>query len=218
MNRAQALAILQLPREQAICAIIALGEKAQQWEQLQAQGAGNTPISPTTPSGMQPVYLKPTSKRRAQKPGRKLGHPGAHRATPEHIDATVEHPLSHCPRCETALGEPLRQHIRLVEDIPQVTPLVTKHIVQGYWCRTCKTIVTDQVTAALPHATLGLRFVTYTAWLHYCVGVSVGNCVKIAAASLGLTVSPDGLTQAWKNLATVLEGDYDGIFAARQSR
>ena len=211
MNRAQALAILQLPREQAVSTIMTLGDKAERWEQLQTQGAANTPISPTTPSGMQPVYLKPAPKRRAKTPGRKAGHPGAHRYAPAHIDEFKQHTLSHCPHCDSEVGDSIRQHTRIVEDIPQVTPQVSAHSVYGYWCGRCQRIVTPKVTAALPHASLGLRFVTYTAWLHYCVGVSVGNCVKIAAASLGLTVSPGGLTQAWKNLATVLEGDYDGI-------
>jgi hypothetical protein len=45
MNRAQALAILQLPREQAVSTIMTLGDKAERWEQLQTQGAANTPIS-----------------------------------------------------------------------------------------------------------------------------------------------------------------------------
>ena len=41
--------------------------------------------------------------------------------------------------------------------------------------------------------------------------VSVGNCVQIAQAAWGLTVSAGGLTQAWQNLATQLEGDYARI-------
>jgi transposase len=205
MSRAQAQAILDLPHEQALRAIMALIEKAQKWEQA------NPATSPTTPSGMQPVYSKPRPRRRARKPGRKPGHPGVRRAPPEHIDATAEHRLTHCPDCRHALGKPIREHTRIVEDIPLATPQVTAHTVHGYWCGQCRRIVTPKVTAALPHASLGLRLVTYTAWLHYCVGVSVGNCVKIAAASQGLSVSPGGLTQAWKHLATVLEGEYDGI-------
>ncbi len=39
----------------------------------------------------------------------------------------------------------------------------------------------------------------------------MGNCVKIAAVSLGFAVSPGGLTQAWKNLAMALESQYDAI-------
>jgi transposase len=207
VNRAQALALLELPREQALTAILALAEKAERWDQLQAQGA-TTPISPTTPSGMQPVYLKPRSRRRAKKPGRKAGHPGAHRPAPSHIDACVEDKLTHCPDCHSKVGPSIRQYTRIIEEIPPVVPEVTEHTVHGHWCATCRKIVTAPVTQALPHSTLGLRFVVYTAWLHYFVGVSVGNCVKIAHASLGFPVSTGGLTLAWANLAAYLEGGY----------
>jgi len=210
VNRAQALALLELPREQAATAILALAEKAERWDQLQAQGA-TTPISPTTPSGMQPVYLKPRSRRRAKKPGRKAGHPGVHRPAPTHIDARVEDKLTHCPDCHSKVGPSIRKHIRIIEEIPPVVPEVTEHTVHGHWCATCRKIVTAPVTQALPHSTLGIRFVVYTAWLHYFVGVSVGNCVKIAHASLGFPVSPGGLTLAWANLAAYLEGSYDSL-------
>lgn len=210
MNREQALAILDLPREQAKAAIVALWEKAEQWDRLQAS-AEDSSVSPTTPSGMTPVYLKPGASRRCKKPGRKPGHAGASRPVPQRIDSHCDHRLKTCPQCDTALGKPIRQHTRLVEDIPQVSPLVTAHTIHGYWCSNCKKIVAAKVTAALPRSSVGLRFVVYTAWLHYLVGVSVGNCVKTAAVSLGFPVSAGGLTLAWKNLATLLEGQYEAM-------
>jgi len=210
MNREQALAILDLPRSEAQAAIVVLWEKADQWDRLQASSADNA-VSPTTPSGMRPVYSKPCTKRRHKKPGRKPGHRGESRPKPDHIDAQCEHPLTACPKCGTAVDKPIRQHTRLIEDIPPVTPQVTAHTIQGYWCAHCKAIVTPKVTAALPRSRLGLRFVVYTAWLHYLVGVSVGNCVKTAMVALGFRVSPGGLTQAWQNLATLLEHQYEAI-------
>ncbi len=210
MNREQALAILDLPREQAEIAIVALWEKAQHWDRLQVTSE-DTSVSPTTPSGMTPVYLKPRAGRRCKKPGRKAGHAGACRPTPQRIDAHCDHRLKDCPECGAPVGKPIRRHTRLIEDIPPVAPQVSAHTVQGYWCNRCKKIVAPKVTAALPRSSLGLRFVVYTAWLHYLVGVSVGNCVKTAAVSLGFSVSPGGLTLAWKSLATLLEGQYDAI-------
>lgn len=210
MNREQVLAILDLPREQAEAAIVALWEKAEQWDRLQATSE-DTSVSPTTPSGMRPVYLKPSLSRRCKKPGRKPGHAGTCRLPPERIHALCEHRLTTCPRCGLAVDKPIRQHTRLVEDIPPITPLVTAHTIHGYWCSHCKKIVAPKVTAALPRSSLGLRFVVSTAWLHYLVGVSVGNCVKTAAVSLGFPVSPGGLTLAWKNLAARLEGQYEAI-------
>ena len=210
MKREQALAILDLPRERAEAAIVALWEKAEHWERLQVSSK-DTSVTPTTPSGMTPVYLKPSPSRRSKKPARKLGHTGACRPPPQRIDSTCEHRLKTCPHCGTAVDKAIREHTRLIEDIPKVVPLVTAHTVHGYWCSHCKTIVAPKVTAALPRSSLGLRFVVYTAWLHYLVGVSVGNCVKTAAVSLGFPVSPGGLTLAWKNLATLLEGQYEAI-------
>ena len=210
MKREQALAILDLPRERAEAAIVALWEKAERWEQLQVSSK-DTSVASTTPSGMTPVYLKPSPSRRCKKPGRKPGHVGACRLPPQRIDSACEHRLKACPHCGTAVDKPIREHTRIIEDIPKVTPLVTAHTIHGYWCGQCKTIVTPKLTAALSRSRLGLRFVLYTAWLHYLVGVSVGNCVKTAAVALGFPVSPGGLTLAWKNLATLLEGQYDAI-------
>ncbi|MGC8553728.1 MAG: IS66 family transposase, partial [Phycisphaerae bacterium] len=81
-----------------------LGEKAEQWERLQKRGE-HTPDSPTTPSGMRPVYTKPPARGRKRRPGRKRGHPGEHRPTPDHIDHYEEHRLSECPHCQAQLGE-----------------------------------------------------------------------------------------------------------------
>ncbi|MBW2599440.1 MAG: hypothetical protein JRC60_05010 [Deltaproteobacteria bacterium] len=63
MTRYEAIAILQLPTEQAIDAILALSEEAEKFDQLRGD------VSPTCPSGMTPVYLKETGKKRRKKPG-----------------------------------------------------------------------------------------------------------------------------------------------------
>ncbi|MGH7261906.1 MAG: IS66 family transposase, partial [Nitrospiraceae bacterium] len=41
--------------------------------------------------------------------------------------------------------------------------------------------------------------------------MSVGNCVKNAGVALGFAVSPGGLTLAWKNLAGLLQAQYEAI-------
>jgi len=58
MTRDEARAILKLPEDQAIDSIVRLAEKAEKYDQI----CGN--ISPTTPSGMKPTYLKPPGKKR----------------------------------------------------------------------------------------------------------------------------------------------------------
>jgi hypothetical protein len=58
MTRDEAIAIVDLKREEAIVTILALAEKAERYDRLSGQ------VSPTTPSGMTPVYLKPSHKKR----------------------------------------------------------------------------------------------------------------------------------------------------------
>jgi len=64
MTRDEALAILDLKREQAVAIILALAEKAEKYDRLSTQ------LSPTTPSGMTPTYLKPAHKKRNKPFGR----------------------------------------------------------------------------------------------------------------------------------------------------
>jgi len=170
------------------------------------------PLGPNTPSGMTPPYLKPTRGKREKRPGRKKGHPGASRHRPQAIDQVKEHTLDCCPDCHGSLGEPLKSYTRLIEDIPPIEkPQVTAHTVHGYWCSHCKKVVYATVCDALPNAVIGLRLVVFTAWLHYLVGVSVANIVRLLAVLCRFRISAGGLTQAWCNLAALLEPVYTQI-------
>lgn len=205
MTRDEAVAILDLKREEAIAKILALAEKAERYDRLMGQ------VGPTTPSGMTPVYLKPSHKKRRKPPGRRKGHPGAARQKPTRIDQYEEHTLDHCPECQTPLGESVDSYQRYIEDLPPVQPTVTEHTIYRYWCPRCKKIVSPSVTEAFPNAMIGLRLVIFTAWLHYLVGVSVGNIVKTVCVFSSFKITPGGLTQAWKNLASLLVPLYDEI-------
>ena len=205
MTRDEAAAILELPKQKAIDAILAIAEKAEKFDKL--HGA----VSPTCPSGMTPPYLKEPGKKRRKKPGQKKGHPGIGRKGPEKVDHYQNHYLESCPECQTILRKPIKSHKRYTVDIPPVEPEVTEHTVHGYWCSNCKKTVYAKVTDALPNSTLGLNLMVMTAWLHCWVGMSVRNIVKLLATFWVFDVSPGGLTQAWKNLAAILKPLYDNI-------
>jgi hypothetical protein len=206
MTRDEAVAILELPRNKAVDAIIALAERAEKYDQLCGQ------VTPTTPSGMTPTYLKPTPGRRRKRPGRKKGHEGVSRIRPEDVDHFKEHTLERCPDCQTLLKKPTKEYKRYTEDIPPIEkPEVTEHTVKGYWCPQCQKVVFAPVADALPNAMIGLRLVVFTAWLHYLVGVSVNNIVRILSVVCRFKISAGGLTQAWKKLSILLEPVYDDI-------
>lgn len=204
MTRDEAIAILALPQDKAVKVILALSEKAEKYDQLVGE------VSPTTPSGMIAPYLKrPPEAKRKKSPGRKKGHPGSARPRPETVDHFKEHTLRCCPECHGPVGNPTKTYKRYTEDIPPIeAPEVTEHTVHGYWCSKCKKVVFPAVTDALPNSMIGLRLVVFTAWLHYLVGVSVGNIVKLLSVVCRFKISAGGLTQAWKNLASLLEPTY----------
>jgi len=207
MTRDEAMAILALPRDKAVKVILTLSEKAEKYDQL----IGG--VSPTTPSGMIAPYLKPPPRVKSKKsPGRKIGHPGSARPRPEKVDHFKEHTLRCCPECHGPIGNPIKTYNRYIEDIPPIEgPEVTQHTVHGYWCSRCKKVVFPAVTDALQNSVIGLRLVVFTAWLHYLVGVSVNNIVKLLSVVCRFKISAGGLTQAWKNLASLLEPTYARI-------
>ena len=159
------------------------------------------PDSLSTPSGMKPVYIKPSARKRSRKPGRKNGHRGARRAAPIHIDQTIEHKLNQCPNCHKPLGSPCGKHSRIVEDIPPVRPVVTEHVVYEYHCGPCGKKVSDQVTDALPRANIGLHLTLLSAFLHYALGMTTRNICKWLDIFCQFQVTPGGLALQWQRLA-----------------
>jgi transposase len=167
---------------------------------------------PSTPSGMVPVYAKASTPKRRKRPGARLGHPGARRPTPTHIDRRVEHRLKRCPHCGGPVQRCTRQRTRIIEDIPEhITPVVTEHTIHRDYCPRCKKHVEPVVPDALPGAALGHHTVGLTSWLHYGLGVTLDQIVDILGYHLHTRLTPGGLIDAWRRLATVLIPWYEQI-------
>ena len=171
--------------------------------------------SPSTPSGMLPVYEKaPTPRRRRKRPGAKAGHAGAHRPAPAAVDRRVEHRLGACPCCGGELQRCNRTRTRVVEDVPeQITPVVTEHTVHRDYCPACKKHVEPTVPDAMPNATLGHHVVALSSWFHYGLGVTVGQVQQILSSHLHTPVSAGGLLDGWRRLAEALFPWYEQIGA-----
>ena len=100
MTRDEAKAILAMPEDKAVPIILTLADRAEKYDQI-CEG-----VSPGTPSGMIPPYLKPAHRQRKKKPGRKKGHQGAARKRPDKVDAHKKHKLCFCPDCHSPVKKP----------------------------------------------------------------------------------------------------------------
>jgi transposase len=179
--------------------------------ELQRQGQGQPP-SPSTPSGMVPIYTKPNTTKRRKKSGAKKGHPGHRREKPERIDDHQTHRLKHCPGCGGPLQRCDRKRTRTIEDIPeQIQPVVTEHTIYRDYCPKCKKHVEPVVPDALPRATIGHHLIALTAWLHYGLGVTIDQIIDILSFHLQTKLTPGGLLNAWQRLAEILLAWYEQI-------
>jgi transposase len=198
--------------------LIALGPEAVIWAlltfaaQLKQARENDTAHDISTPSGQIPVYKKPNlQKLRRRKPGAKEGHPGTRRETPERIDEEKEHDLEKCPCCGEALGAPFEERTRITEDIPEVKPIVTKHVIKRYRCKHCGKTVEARVAEALPRAAVGNNIVALTAWMHYGLGTTLSQIIAVLNSHLSFKISEGGLVEMWRRLSEILEKWYEEI-------
>ncbi len=202
---------LQRCRQSPELFILALLAAAKRIAQLQGR-PGNQQPSPSTPSGMVPVYAKPNARQRGKKPGARKGHPGHRRQTPTRIDQQKTHRLKCCPCCGGGLQRCQRQRTRTIEDIPEeIEPVVTEHTIQRDYCPKCKKHVEPVVPDAMPGATLGHHVIALTAWFHYGLGITIDQVVDILGYHLQTKLTPGGLIDAWRRLAEVLNAWYEQI-------
>ena len=178
----------------------------------QLQGVSSTQASPSTPSGMVPIYTKPNTRKRRKKPGAPKGHPGHRRRTPERVDRREAHRLKRCPCCGGPLQRCERKRTRTIEDIlEQLRSVVTEHTIWRDYCPTCKKDVEPVVPDAMPKATIGHNLVSLTSWFHYGLGITIDQIVDILGFHLQTKLTAGGLIGAWQRLSEVLLTWYEQI-------
>ncbi len=215
LTRAQALRLCKDNPEVITLALLAAGQRIAEQEVVIAglqEKAHETLSSPSTPSGMVPIYTKPNTPKRRKKPGARKGHPGNRRKTPARIDKRETHRLKRCSCCGGPLQRCERKRTRTIEDIPEeIQPVVTEHTIHRDYCPKCKKHVEPVVPDAMPGATLGHHVIALTSWFHYGLGITIDSIVDILGYHLQTKLTPGGLIDAWRRLAEVLNAWYEQI-------
>lgn len=217
LSEAQAQQLAELGSEVVALALLAVSERIAELRQAAESAShpsGPGAVSPSTPSGMIPVYAKATTPRRRRRPGARVGHEGSRRERPTRIDRRVTHRLKCCPDCGGRLQRCHRSRTRVIEDLPEsIEPVVTEHTLHRDYCPHCRKHVEPVVSEAMPQAAIGHRLVALTGWFHYGLGITLDQIVRILGVHLQTTLTPGGLIQAWHRMAEVLEPWYEQIGA-----
>jgi transposase len=130
--------------------------------------------------------------REKRAPGRKKGHEGVPAFGPKKWIISKSIPLSVVLIAKHRSKKPIKSYKRYVEDIPPIEkPEVTKHTVMAIGAQRAKRSFSPPLPDALPNAMIGLRLVVFTAWLHYLVGVSVNNIVRILSVVCRFKSAPE---------------------------
>ena len=207
LSEPQALAIYRQGPEAVVFAMLELAKHL-----AEAQQKLSPSMILSTPSGMVPVYEKPTVKPQGKnRPGAKNGHFGVRRSQPEHIDWQAEHRADNCPDCGGRLKRCAEARLRYTEDIPDISPEVTEHTIHRDWCPRCKKKVEPPVVDALPGSQLGNRVLVLSAWLHYALGNTLSQIVEVFNFHLQMKLSEGGLIDMWDRLQAILFAWYEEI-------
>jgi len=117
-----------------------------------------------------------------KKPGRAVGHPGAHRRVPP-VDHHQVVPLPCCPKCGGAIHD-VHQVEQIPEEIPPAKPVVCKIITYRDTCRRCGEVcsrhplqTSDATGAAGVH--LGPRAIALAAALNKHHGLTMRRTCKV---------------------------------------
>ncbi len=205
LSEKEARQIFAQGEEAVVFALLSLAKLAKQKQ----TGAAD---SPSTPSGMKPIFTKPTTPKRRKKSGRPKGHPGSRRPPPPKIDEYVTHRAEICPGCGGPLQRCQQTRTRIIEDIPEIIePVVTEHTIHRDYCPACKKQVEPTVPDALPGSTIGNRVLVLTAWLHYGLGVTLSQIIDVFNFHLHFKLSAGGLIQMWYRLQEILYAWYEEI-------
>ncbi len=215
LDQGEALRLCKECPELVTLALLAAGKRIAEQDaritELEGNGRGAHP-SPSTPSGMVPIYTKPNTPKRRKKPGAKKGHSGHRRKTPERIDERQTHRLKRCPCCGGPLQRCQHKRTRIIEDIPEeIEPVVTEHTIHRDYCPQCKKHVEPVVPDAMPRAALGHHLISLTSWFHYGLGVTIDQIIDILGYHLQTELTPGGLIDAWQRLSEILLAWYEQI-------
>lgn len=182
-------------------------------EELERKLSTESPDKPDPPP-----FVKPGSKGRKKKPGRRKGHKGSTRKKPDKPDEEVNLYLTACPECGAGLGPPfdVREHTQ--EDIVIIKKKVTTYYRYRYRCACCGKIVqAPPAVGEMPGARIGPTAIAWSVMLKQVLGLPFGKTARVLADLCGLRVSAGALAQAAQRVAARLQPEMDALRVAIRS-
>ena len=144
-------------------------------------------------------------------PGQKMGHKGVTRpcAKPDH---EVEVKADRCPDCGAELGTPFRIESKIIEEIPELQPImVTEYKIAHYRCPCCLKEVVGK-DANCPHeGKFGNNTIAQVTLLKYEDRLPHRKIRAALKRQHGLEISPATILDLTRRAADAVRSEYDAI-------
>lgn len=163
----------------------------------------------TPPSKIMGKY--PPKKKGSGKPGRKKGHKGSTRPTPEPTELFKGN-MKSCPDCGKPLGEPVKVEQKVIEEIPEPSPVkVIKVFSCHYHCKHCN----KEFTATHPNmpqeGRFGKNVLVQTALMKYEERLPHRKIQEVLKRQHGLKVSVGAIFDFTRRVHEGLQPEYSLI-------
>jgi transposase len=159
------------------------------------------------------LFRRESEKKDKKQAGRKLGHDGAFRERPDHVDESVEARLDGCPCCGGPVFD-VEELLQYVIDLPEIRMHVLQILTERGWCRRCRKHVRSthprQVSKAGGAAAvaMGPKASALVVELKTRQGVPYRDIAELFSRYLNFPVTHGALVQATVRLADKATADY----------
>lgn len=144
------------------------------------------------------------------KPGRKEGHEGISRKTPEEIHQNIQLKLKVCPCCGKKVKQRKSLRERIITGIRKGFAFNTKYFLQRAWCDNCKKLVEPVIADALPNTPFSLELALYVCFLSI-LGITLSKIRTIIFHDYNLSLSKGTIANLLEKTADFLGEDYEKL-------
>jgi hypothetical protein len=155
--------------------------------------------------------------RSGARPGRKPGHKGNFRPIPAQVDRTVRHAMPRHCSCGGCVEPTAEQDSTVVEDIPPVNVVRTRHITRVGKCKKCGRRVVKKLPGAatggsrIAETVVGPNAQGLMASLRFDGKMTMPAICATMEAWFGLSITPGGLIQMFHRMGKRGAPSYDEI-------
>jgi transposase len=159
------------------------------------------------------MIFKSNARKESSSVGRggKSGHPGNGRKKPDHIDQEINVHLTNCHDCGTTLNQTTSVDERIVEDIPQITTVVTKYRIQRQWCTLCHKEVRGIPKGTIPGSRFGIGVLVLILTLKYRLRTPLKKIEELLKEQYQLSITSQGIQELLHTVKTKFTKQYNEI-------